>query len=56
MLIVKIWQKDLVMQLDPKNLKLFLSFMKKHGSNGLKTFRIGAFQDNYGGVIEFLAI
>jgi hypothetical protein len=30
--------------------------MKKLGFNGLKTFRIGVFQDNYGGAIEFLAI
>jgi hypothetical protein len=30
--------------------------MKKLGSNGLKTFKIGVFQDSYGGDTEFLAI
>ena len=34
-------------------LNLFLKNMKKHILTGLKIYKIGVFQDNFGGDIEF---
>ena len=48
----KIWLEEHVMLLETRSSKLFQSLTKKHGSNGLKIFKTGVFQDNSGGAIE----
>lgn len=51
-LIAKIWLKDLLMLLEIRSLSLLQLHMKKRGTIGLKTFKTGVYQDNFGGVIE----
>jgi len=56
MLIVKIWLNDHLRLLEQKNLRFYLNFTMKFGKNGLEIFKIGVFQDNFGGVTEFQLI
>ena len=49
-----IQQNQQQMQLEMEKLSLFQKDLIKYTSIGWKTFKIGVFQDNYGGGIEYL--
>jgi len=53
MLTAKTWLPELLLLLGTKTLSLLQSHMKRHGIIGLKIFKTGASQDNFGGVTEF---